>query len=157
MRIVELLHPQAILLQQEAASATEIITALGGKLRDLGLVKDEFVEATLAREASMPTGLPLMGDVNAALPHVDIEYVNQPGLGLATLRTPVVFKNMVSPEEDVPVRLVIMLALDQPKSQVEMLQQIAGLLQQPEVIVELMDAQTPEQVLMILEGLGAPT
>ena len=88
---------------------------------------------------------------------MDIEYVNQPGLGLATLRTPVVFKNMVSPDEDVPVRLVIMLALDQPKSQVEMLQQIAGLLQQPEVIVELMDAQTPEQVLMILEGLGAPT
>lgn len=157
MRIVDLLHPEAILLHQQLADSTEVISELGGRLKALGFVKDDFVKATLAREASMPTGLPLMGEVNAALPHVDIEYVNRPALALATLARPVMFKHMVNTDEDVSVRLVIMLALDQPKSQVEMLQQVAGLLQQPDVIAELMDAGEPDDVLRILEGLAAPT
>ncbi|HLV45248.1 MAG TPA: PTS sugar transporter subunit IIA [Aggregatilineales bacterium] len=157
MRIVDLLHPEAILLHQQLADSTEVISELGGRLKALGFVKDDFVKATLAREASMPTGLPLMGEVNAALPHVDIEYVNSPALGLATLVEPVIFKNMVNPDEEVPVRLVIMLALEQPKSQVEMLQQVAGLLQQPAAIEQLMNAATPDEVLGILEELPAVT
>jgi mannitol/fructose-specific phosphotransferase system IIA component (Ntr-type) len=36
----------------------------------------------------MPTGLPLGGEFNAAIPHVDIEYVNKSALALATLCTP---------------------------------------------------------------------
>ncbi|HOA24422.1 MAG TPA: PTS sugar transporter subunit IIA [Aggregatilineales bacterium] len=157
MKIPELLHPEAIFVNLDAADSTAVITELGNRLLKLGAVKEGFVEATLAREASMPTGLPLMGEFNAALPHVDIEYVNRPALALATLTRPVIFKNMVNPDEDVPVSLVIMLALDQPKSQVEMLQEIAGLLQQPDVIDKLMRADEPAQVLQILEGLATPT
>lgn len=157
MKIAELLHPQAILLHLEAKDSTGVITEMGGKLKELGFVKDDFVKATLAREATMPTGLPLMGDVNAALPHVDIEYVNSPALGLATLQEPVNFKYMADANVDVPVRLVVMLALDKPKSQVEMLQQVAGLLQQPDIIDKLMDADTPEEALEVLQGLTTPS
>src|SRR5690606_40789485 len=90
-----LLHPEAIFVNLDAADSTAVITELGNRLLKLGAVKEGFVEATLAREASMPTGLPLMGEFNAALPHVDIEYVNRPALALATLTRPVIFKNMV--------------------------------------------------------------
>ncbi len=156
MNITELLPPEAICLQMEAVSSTEVIERLGGALKQLGHVKEGFVEATLAREASLPTGLPLGGSINAAIPHVDIEYVNRPALGLATLAEPVVFHNMVEPEVEVPVRLVIMLALEQPKSQVEMLQQVAALLQRPDVVDRLMTAATPDEVFTILSGLEAP-
>ncbi|HEC24308.1 MAG TPA: PTS sugar transporter subunit IIA [Chloroflexi bacterium] len=156
MGITELLHPEAIVLQMEARNSTQVIEKLGGILNRLGFVKDGFVEATLAREASMPTGLPLGGDVNAAIPHVDIEYVRRPALALATLKKPVVFHNMVEPEEEVPVRLVIMLALDKPKSQIEMLQQVAGILQKPEIVSRLVSAATPEEVFSVLEELEAP-
>src|SRR5690606_40875728 len=87
MKIPELLHPEAIFVNLDAADSTAVITELGNRLLKLGAVKEGFVEATLAREASMPTGLPLMGEFNAALPHVDIEYVNRPALALATLRS----------------------------------------------------------------------
>ncbi len=102
MGIRNLLNPQAIFIQLEARNSEEVIRTLGGKLYELGFVKDNFIEATLAREANMPTGLPLGGDINAALPHVDIEYVNKPALALATLKRPVVFHNMVEKEEEVP-------------------------------------------------------
>jgi galactitol PTS system EIIA component len=153
LNISQLLVPQAILLQQEAQDATAIISRLGQRLYELGYVNDGFIEATLRREASMPTGLPLGGDYNAAMPHVDLEYVCKPALALATLQKPVVFHHMVMPEEEVPVQLVIMLALDQPKSQIEALQGIAELLQNPTVISGLMGAKNQEDVFAILAGL----
>ena len=65
---------------------------------------------------------------------------------MATLTEPVVFHNMISPEETVDVRLVFILALDQPKSQIEMLQEVAGVLQNPGLVTDLMDAQYFDQV-----------
>jgi PTS system galactitol-specific IIA component len=150
MKIIDFLHQEAIILNMKAARSEEAIRELGGKLRNLGFVKEDFVEATLQREANMPTGLPLGGDYNAAIPHVDIEYVNKSALGLATLQEPVVFYNMVENDVEVPCQLVIMLALDKPKSQVEMLQSVAGVLQNPEIIEELMIARSVEEIYAVL-------
>jgi PTS system galactitol-specific IIA component len=156
MGIRELLNPKAVLLQAEAVDAADIISRLGGVLSELGYVHDDFVEATLAREASMPTGLPLSGAVNAAIPHVDLKFVRRPAVALATLKHPVIFHNMVDVEADVPVQLVIMLALDQPKSQIETLQQVAEILQKPDIVEHLMSATRVEEILAILEGLALP-
>jgi PTS system galactitol-specific IIA component len=150
MNIKDFLSKEAVLLGLDASTSEEVIRQLGDKLREQGFVKDNFVEAALEREANMPTGLPLGGDFNAAIPHVDIEYVNQSALGLATLTEDVVFYNMVENDVEVPCRLVIMLALDKPKSQIEMLQSVAAVLQDPEVISSLVQAETTEEVFEIL-------
>jgi PTS system galactitol-specific IIA component len=150
MRISDYLKPESIALQLDARSSEEVIKVLGARLLALGNVKDGFVAATLKREADMPTGLPLGGTINAAIPHVDIEFVNQSALALATLKSPVTFYNMVDNEEAVSVQLVIMLALDQPHSQIEMLQRVSGILQQPDLILDLMAARAPEGVLALL-------
>ncbi len=150
MDIREYLNEKAVILGLEAANSEEVIRVLGGKLRDLGYVKDNFVEAALEREANLPTGLPLGGKFNAAIPHVDIEYVNKSALGLATLKEEVVFYNMVENDVEVPCRLVIMLALDKPKSQIEMLQSVAAVLQDPDIISKLVSAKTTEEIFSIL-------
>ncbi len=150
MNICDYLCKEAVILGLDAASSEEVIRELGGKLRDQGFVKEDFIEAALEREANMPTGLPLGGEYNAAIPHVDIEFVNKSALGLAILKDDVVFYNMVESDEEVPCRLVIMLALDKPKSQIEMLQSVAALLQNPEIIRKLVDAKTPDEVFTIL-------
>jgi len=95
MRILDFLDIDAISIHSPAKTAEEIITDLGTRLYKLGKVKDNFISATLKREADMPTGLPLGGEINAAIPHVDIEYVNYSALALATLEQPVIFRNMV--------------------------------------------------------------
>jgi PTS system galactitol-specific IIA component len=153
VNISQLLVPEAILLHDTAQDSSSIIQRLGERLHQMGYVNDGFVEATLRREASMPTGLPLGGDFNAAMPHVDLEYVRKPAVALATLQQPVIFHHMVMPEEEVAVQLVLMLALDQPKSQIEVLQEIAELLQKPEVVSELMAADNPQDVFTLLAGL----
>jgi len=150
MDIREYLNEKAVILGLEADNSEQVIRSLGEKLRNLGYVKDNFVEATLEREANMPTGLPLGGEYNAAIPHVDIEYVNQSALGLATLKEEVVFYNMVESDEPVQCRLVIMLALDQPKSQIEMLQNVAAVLQDQETVSKLVSAETKEEIFSLL-------
>lgn len=137
-KLLDLLEPTAVKLGLEAGDAREVVSILGNELFNAGYVRQSFVEAALQRESELPTGLPLAGDFNAAIPHTDVEHVLKPGLALATLVNPVIFHNMVSPEEEVPVHLVFLMALDEPKAQVEMLQEIAGILQDGDVINKLM-------------------
>jgi galactitol PTS system EIIA component len=155
MNLSQLLVPQAILLQNNAPDSDTIIRRLGELLNQHGYVTDGFIDATLQREANMPTGLPLGGEYNAAIPHVDLDYVNKAAIALATLSEPVIFHHMVMNEEEVPVQLVIMLALDQPKSQIEALQQVAEVLQKPEIVAGLLAAHEPGDVLAILNQLEA--
>lgn len=150
-KLKDFIVTEAITLGMAASSAEEVIRHLGGKLADAGYVRESFVEAVLEREKTIPTGLPLGGEYNVAIPHTDIEHVYKPGIGMATLTDPVVFHNMVSPEETVDVRLVFILALDQPKSQIEMLQEIAGVLQNPQMVTELINATDLRQVREALQ------
>lgn len=145
-KILDLLEPSAIKLRFRANDPIDVITELGNLLYQAGYVRESFVKAALERERELPTGLPLDGQYNAAIPHTDVQHVLKPGLALATLSEPVIFQNMIQPEQGVPVRLVILMALDQPKSQVEMLQEIASVLQNPETIKKLMTAETIEDI-----------
>ncbi len=110
-------------------------------------MKETFIQAAIDREAKLPTGLPLAGGINAAIPHTDIEHVIKPALGMAVLKNEVNFRNMVLPDELVPVRLVFLLALEQPKAQVEMLQAVAGVLQDPAMVNEIVSEKEVKNVI----------
>jgi PTS system galactitol-specific IIA component len=146
MNILDFLTPNLISLHYTAKDSTDVITHLGKLLFDAGYVHETFIKAALDRESRLPTGLPLSGDVNAAIPHTEVEHVMKPGLAMATLTAPVSFQNMISPEEAVPCQLVFVMALDQPKAQIEMLQEIAGILQNTATIERLISATTFEDV-----------
>ncbi len=145
-KIKELLVRSAVCIQLDAPDSKTVVEKLAGLLFEAGYVHASFAQAALDRESRMPTGLPLGGNYNAAIPHTDIEHVIKPGLALATLKKPVNFQNMIEPETSVPVQLVILMALEQAKTQVEMLQEIAGVLQDAIIIEKLMNAVDVPQV-----------
>lgn len=152
MSLRELIVKSAISIQLDATDKADVIQTLGNKLLEAGFVKETFVEAALTREKSMPTGLPLSGSFNAAIPHTDVEHVKKSGVAVATLKNPVTFQNMVNPDEAVEVRVVFLLALDKPKAQIEMLQEIAGVLQNPTLIEKFMTAQVPQDIIQALNS-----
>lgn len=149
--ITKMLEKSAIRLQLDANDSTEVITTLGNLLLKAGHVQPTFVAGALERESTLPTGLILGGDINAAIPHTDVIHVIRPALAMATLKKPVVFRNMVDSEEEVSVQIVFVMALKEPHQQIEMLQEVAGVLQDNNVIKALMAAQSPDDVLAILE------
>ena len=148
--IAELLQPSCILLNQEFDNSEDLLRAVSDKLYRAGLVKETFGQAAIDRERKLPTGLPLAGDCNAAIPHTDIEHVIKPGLGMVTLKKEVNFQNMVNPQESVPVKLVFVLALEQPKAQVEMLQEVACVLQDPDLVKRILSVKTADEVVFEL-------
>jgi PTS system galactitol-specific IIA component len=150
--IIKLLVPSALKFNITAKDSKDVVTQLGDLLLVAGYVKETFSEAALAREQELPTGLPLMGSYNAAIPHTDVEHVHKSALALATLAEPVTFQNMIAPDEPVPVQLVILMALDKPKAQVEMLQEIAEILQDADLIDRLMNAKSYNDVCEILSA-----
>jgi len=147
MALSNYLNESTISLNLEAETSTEVIHHLGEKLMDAGFVKDSFIEAAIIRENTLPTGLSLEGDIHVAIPHTDIIHVIRSGVAMATLAKPVIFQNMVMLSESVSVSIVFLLALDQPHAQIEMLQEIAEILQDPVMLQRLMEAKEVQDVI----------
>ena len=147
MALSNYLNESTISLSLEAETSTEVIRHLGEKLLDAGLVKDSFIEAAITRESTLPTGLPLEGNIHVAIPHTDIIHVIQSGVAMATLTKPVIFQNMEMPSEGVSVSIVFLMALDQPHAQIEMLQEIAEVLQDQITLRRLMEAKEVQDVI----------
>lgn len=148
--LTERLDRGAIAVRLEADTSEEVIRLLAGKLERLGQVRETYAEAVLAREAKLPTGLPLGRAMNVAVPHTDPEHVIRPGIALATLARPVAFANMEDPDERVPVGLVFMLALNDKDKQVEMLQEIMETIQDPAAVDALLAAGSVDEVMAAL-------
>lgn len=141
----------AIALGVEASTPEEVIRLLATRLERAGRVRPSFAEAVLAREAAMPTGLPMGYAMNVAVPHTDAEHVRQPAIAIATLARPVDFANMENPGEVVAVGLVFMLALNDKDHQIEMLQQIMEIVQDAGTVEALIAAGTTSEVFALLE------
>ncbi len=148
----DFVHPDLVILGMEAKSAREVVDELSRRLEAAGFVRPTFADALWEREKKHPTGLPLAGNIHVAIPHADIEHVIAPALAVATLKRPVEFHNMVSPNEIVPASIVIVMALNEAHAQVEMLQHLALLFQDPERVKRLYAAQSVEDVLDVLQS-----
>jgi len=149
VKINELLDPELVFCGLKARDSEDAIRRLGQALYKKGLVKETFVEAVLEREKEMPTGLPL-NEMNAAIPHADIEHVIEPALAIATLDKPVLFRVMVNPDETVDVTLIFLLALNKPHDQIEMLQKVAMVLQDSGLLRDLKQANSAAEIMEIL-------
>ncbi|MFC5386584.1 PTS sugar transporter subunit IIA [Aquamicrobium segne] len=146
------IESEAIAIKAKATSSEEVIRLLAARLEKLGYVRPSYAEAVLAREAHMPTGLPMGRDSNVAVPHTDPEHVLKPGIALAILENPVVFANMEDPQEAVPVGLVFMLALNDKDKQIEMLQQIMLTIQDEDLSNRLLNTTNSAEALALLNG-----
>lgn len=132
-------------------TSREIETFLADQLYENGYVKDGYKKALLEREQKFPTGLP-SSQPAIAIPHANADLVNKTTLAIATLKEPVEFKNMGNTKEDIPVRIVIMLVIAEPHSQVKMLQKVADIVQNEELRKEFLQAETKQKLLKLIQS-----
>ncbi|WGD97404.2 PTS sugar transporter subunit IIA [Bacillus safensis] len=144
------LDEQLIKLQFEASSREEVTTYLAGRLEAGGYIKSSFLPAVLEREKTYPTGLPLAA-FGVAIPHTDPEHVNKPAISVATLKEPVIFHKMGSPDETVQAKIVFVLAISEPSKQLVMLEKLMTLFRKEEVMTKLSHMTSYEEVLDVLQ------
>ncbi|ADL08198.1 PTS sugar transporter subunit IIA [Thermosediminibacter oceani] len=151
MKISDLIRKELVVTNLEVKTQEEVFKILFEKLLENGYVKETFLDAIINREKTFPTGL-LLGNYNVAIPHTDAEHVLKPAIALATLAKPVIFQNMANPQEDVPVNIVFMLALNSPHSQVEMLQQLVNLIQNEDFLKRILNVEGGDEVIKIIKN-----
>ncbi len=151
-----LIRPELVAISPAAATAEEAIGVLARSLVDAGLAAPGIVAAALAREEEFPTGLALDGPANVAIPHANPEFAVTPAIAIATFAQPVPFRRMDDPDESVPVRLVVFLALTDGASQIQTLRALTRLLQDGELVQATLDARSPEAVIAALAAGEVP-
>ncbi|MFH5811678.1 PTS sugar transporter subunit IIA [Companilactobacillus sp. FL22-1] len=130
-------------------NSNEIIHYLANKLFQDGDVTADFEQAVKDREKIYPTGLPI-GKVSVAIPHTDVKYVKNSSIAIATLERPVEFKNMANNKETIDVSIVVMLAMKEPHSQVDMLQKLMKLFQNQELLEKIYSLNDSSEIFDIV-------
>lgn len=136
----------------DAADCKQAIFETAKPLLREGYVKDSYPQAVWEREQVFATGLPLWNHC-VAIPHTDAVHVKQSALAIGILNQPVYFSCMGEPERQEPVRVLFMLAIEDPNQQIDMLQQLTELFQIPEAIDKILRAPSTKEVAACFQKL----
>ncbi len=116
----------------DASDPTTIFKEVSDKLLALDLVNDGFFNGINQREQQYPTGIdtsPIAKELpNIAVPHTEGEFVNTCLIVPVALKAPVSFKNMIAPDQSLPVKFLFMILNDNPEGQANILAQIMDFL-----------------------------
>jgi PTS system galactitol-specific IIA component len=144
------LDEKNILVNFAAQDRTDVIKRLGGLLIENGYVKNTYIQAVLDREEIFPTGLQTTS-LGFAIPHTDTEHVLHSAIAVATLRQPVDFQGMGTPDVSIPVKIVMMLAISNPKAVVQVLRSTISILENESALNALLEAKSKLEVKQIVE------
>lgn len=148
--IWEELNKQLIFTDLEAKTCEDVLDQVSEAFIQEGYCKDTYKKALKVRETEYPTGLDIDG-IGVAIPHTDISHINKQGTAIAVLKKPVTFVQMGTDDETTEVRLVFMLAVKEPKTQIDRLQAILGIIQDKEVLKKLLEAKNKEEIIEIIK------
>ena len=144
------LNEELVFRNVQAKTDSEVLAFLASEMYKKNYVKEEFIQAIQEREKEYPTGLPSTPP-GIAIPHANYEMVNKTTLAIATLKDPVLFHNMENNNEQLPIQIVIMMAIGEPHGQVEMLQKIVGIIQDEPLRQEMIRAGNDTELLELLK------
>lgn len=101
----------------------QLFNAMFEKAYEQGFVKETFLPKIKERESIFPTGLSV-NEYSIAIPHTDPEHVVEQFIAVSVLEKPVSFHLMEDNTKTTEVQAVLMLGLNQPHSQIEVLQEL---------------------------------
>lgn len=134
----------------EHDTSEEALTRLGCLLYGAGFVKDSYTQAIVEREKIYPTALPTQ--IGVAVPHTDSLHVLTLSMAVGILSRPVIFKEMGSSgDKEVPVQVVMSLAVPNPKQVVAMLRHLFDVIQIPDFLPTLVKMTEREKISRFLE------
>lgn len=145
--ISKVISPEIVNLELQATTKLEVIEALTDLLVGNGAVKDKeaFIADVLYREEEGKTGL---GE-GVAIPHGKSASVTNTSIAVGRTKTPVEWESL----DDKPVNIIILFAVknsDATTTHIKLLQKVAILLADEEVIEEFQTVQTKEDFIKLL-------
>ena len=146
MKLQQLIQPDRVVLDLEAADGREAITAVGEFLSEqIGVPADRVAAALMEREKLGSTGV---GD-GFAIPHCKLPGISEIAVAVARFKEGVEFH---SPDGK-PVRLmfVVISPPDQPAAHLQVLSQIARVLKRKDIRRKLLEAEDAAAIVALIQ------
>ena len=140
------------LVGMKCKDKVEAISKLASLLQEGGYVKETYLANVLNREKTMPTGLQTQAG-GVAIPHTDSEHVVRSAMAIGLFNSPVSFKNMADPDEDVEVKIVFLLAIAEKKSVMVVLSKMAEMFLDPKVLSPILEMKSKCEVATYISNL----
>lgn len=153
MALEQFLKTDLVKLNLEVSDRDSFFDHMFNEAFNKGYVEEMFLTKIKDRESVFPTGLK-MADYSVAIPHTDPQYVKEQFIAVATLKEPVKFNLMDDASQETDVKVIFMLGLNQPHSQIEALQQLMQMIQSKENIEKLLTAKDFSDVQAVFSQLG---
>ena len=134
-----------------ASTKEEVIKVLADKLKAKKYVDDGYYDKVIQREKNYPTGLPTV--IPIALCHTERESVLKSALAVGTLKHPVEFQQMGSPELTVKAEIVFLLALNDPKDQIPWLMKMTSVFKDKETMKKVRFAKSNQGLATVCKEL----
>jgi galactitol PTS system EIIA component len=154
--MLTMISERLVLINIEATSDLHAIEIIADHLNKEGFVSNDYKQAVIKREKVYPTGLQTVSE-GIAIPHADPQYVISEAIAIATIATPVAFKRMEMPDNNVEVKIIFMLAIKNPMKQVKTLQELTRVIQNKEIIERLYNAKDSSNVIALLKEFPSLT
>lgn len=133
-------------------SDVELLSFAAELLSKEGYVTDAYKESLLKREKAFPTGIET-DYLNFAIPHAELENVNDNTFLVILPRKPVPFCNMLNAEAVLEVEIVILLVLKGKKEHLEFLSKVSYLFQHADEIKKVLAFTKDQQFAFFKNAL----
>lgn len=133
-------NSELVIMDCIADTAEEAIFQLCEKMKAQGMVKDTYCQAVVEREREYPTGVPT-AYYDVAIPHSQSDHVMIPGIAVAKMHRSVQFYSMGAEDEPLQAEIVILLAVKDPDSQLNMLRSLMGLFENENAMLTIREAK----------------
>ncbi len=134
-----------IWLDEAFETQTLFFETMGKRLYEKGLVKENFGQALIAREENFPTGLKTEA-YEIAIPHTDVEYVEEACISFVRFCSPIRFSHMGEPGIKVDAKFAFVLGIKDPKRQVEVLSTLVKLISDEKMMAQLEIMDSVEEI-----------
>lgn len=152
MSLEQFLKDELIKINLSCSDQDQFFEVIFDEAFSNGYVDEMFLTKIKERESVFPTGLKI-NDYSVAIPHTDPEYVKEQFIAVATLEKPVAFHLMDDASQQTNVYVVILLGLNQPHSQLEILQQLMQMIQNRGHVDQLLGAKNSKDVRTVFKQL----
>ncbi|WP_430535812.1 PTS sugar transporter subunit IIA [Listeria rocourtiae] len=149
MDLVAFIKKEMVWVQTPCQDQEELFTEVSTCAASQGLITDQFLKKLTEREAVFPTGLQLE-HFGVALPHTDPECVTEQFIAVLTSEVGIPFKQMADANQETAANLIFVLGLNEPHSQLAVLQQLMGIIQKEKHVKALLAARTPDEIIETL-------
>ena len=120
-----------------------VLNHLTGLMVRQGYVDEIYAEKIYEREQNYPTGLQIE-NIAIALPHGDSDYVKESAIAVGKCDQKPIFCSMEDAETEIPVDLVVLLAVKNPETHLAVLNNLIEMFSEQEKCEKILSADEKE-------------